>query len=170
MGGGKDIDRENGGFLIYKYTSNETIGGVKVIERKPGMNKKHDTHPPAYSNTSEMYFGKDKKGRVEALKIYDTENHNSLLEIHTHREPGPKGYMNPEGTVHFHEYETVTINGEQKIQRKDRARKLTPDLINKYGALLEAARQRNIAKGYNDPPLNYNFVEKPIKQQPNKKP
>ena len=170
MGGGRDLNKK-GGFYIYQYTSKETIGNKKVVEKKPeykhGLN---DTHPPAYTNTSDMYWGMDSRGRVESLKIYDTENRNSIREIHTYREPGPKGYMNPEGTVHYHDYEIVTINGQKKIRRIDRAKKLTPDLINKYGALLEAARQRNIAKGFNDPPLNFNSVEKPIKQKPKQKP
>ena len=167
MGGGKDLDRENGGFTIFKYTSEETINGVKVVEKKPEYKTGRDEPPPPHSGESEMYFGKDSNGRIDTLKIY--RDRNSRIEIHTHREKSGN-YINPEGTPHFHVYKIIRDeNGKVVgVKRVDRAMKLTTYLIKKYGDLLEAARQRNIAHGFNDPPLNYSsFIEKP---KPKKKP
>lgn len=166
MGGGVDIDRKNGGFLTYKYESNEMIGGVKVVEKKTEYKTGRDEPPPPHSGKSEMYFGMDRNGRIDTLKIY--QDRNSRIEIHTHREKSGN-HINPEGTPHFHVYKVIRENGKVVgVKRVDRAMKLTTYLINKYGALLEMARQRNIAHGFNDPPLNYNsFVEKP---KPKRKP
>lgn len=151
MGSSKDIDKKNGGFHTYKYTSNESINGIKIVEKKPEYKNGLDEPPPSQSGRSKEYFGKDRFGRVDSLKVYD-ENRDSSYEIHTHPEPG-----NSVGTVHYHEYHKDK-NGKIVRDRKGSGKPLTPALIQKHGPSLERARQRNVEHGINDPTVNYNFT------------
>ena len=152
MGSCKNIIRSRGGykFRVYQYTSTESIGDIKVIEKKDEFKTGRSEDPPIHSGRSNAYWGVDiETKRVMALRIY--KNRNSFMEFHMHETPG-----NPEGTVHFHLF-TRAKNG--KFVRLKKEYRLTVVLQRKYGPLLKEAYRRNLKKGYGGYKPNFNFYE-----------
>lgn len=137
--------REGRQLSSYEYTTvsqRVTINGVtgKMIEKKSDFADPRNSLP-AHSETSDVYFYPGGNGLAEKGKIY--ENHSMAMDIdwsHTHTNKGKNGETYFEGTVHIQEYrmERVRKDGKwvHKFKRVNKARRMTPTEIAKYGPII----------------------------------
>lgn len=115
----------SGGFVEYHYETTGIIDGVKIIHYKDGNPKL-----PEFSNTSNKYLGRNTKGRIIQLRVY--ENRYAALDFdwgHSHEGSGINH-------VHIHEW----VNGVRQRNPKP----MTIEQIKKYGELLRKADENVI--------------------------
>ena len=134
MGGHKQY-QAGGGFNQYFYHQvGEIISAnglsAKIVERLDPTDNSQGL--PAFSNTSELYFGKGKKsGEVIQLRLYN--NRKAFMDFDWGH---PHGNI-PIGKVHVHFY---TVNAEGKLKKIKGADRLMNNAeIKKYGPLIKMA-------------------------------
>ena len=106
---------------------------AKVVEK---INKDDSAQGlPAFSNTSDLYFGKGKKsGEIIQLRLY--KNRKAYMDFDWGH---PHGDF-PTGKVHVHFYEFDATGKLQKIKGKDRL--MNNAEIKKYGPLIKKANPK----------------------------
>lgn len=133
--GGHKLYQTGGGFSQYLYHQvGDTISAngisAKVVEK---IDKDNATQGlPAFSNTSELYFGKGKKsGEIIQLRLY--KNRKAYMDFDWGHPHG----STPAGKVHVHFYEVNADGKLQKIKGTDRL--MNNAEIKKYGELIKKA-------------------------------
>lgn len=130
---------ESGGFSAWLYTqkgseivaSNGVVG--KVVEKIDGTSF---DGLPIFSNTSEVYFKRNKDGHIVQARIY--KDRKPVCDFDwDHPHTNKSGEKFPEGVVHVQEFVKQPDGTWKRLYRN--ARYMRPEEKERYGELIKLA-------------------------------